>query len=202
MRRSVERIMEQPWVYRLWQAPFAESKFSPVQKYLDTVPVRRVLDVGCGPGTNAAKFGHAEYVGIDINESYLALARAKYRGSFVQADLATADLSHLGTFDTVLVNSFLHHLPDDAVDDVLRGIAALLASGGCVHILELVRPEAFNLGRLMAWLDRGLYARSLAAWRVRFERHFDPVVMQPYMVGGRLWAMVYFRGGVRACGSR
>jgi SAM-dependent methyltransferase len=197
MRRSVERIMEQPWVYRLWQAPFAEKKFSPVQRYIDHVSVRRVLDVGCGPGTNAAKFRHVEYVGVDINEKYLAMGRAKYPGLFIQADLATADLSHLGTFDTILVNSFLHHLPDDAVDQVLRGIARLLAPDGRVHILELVRPETFSLARVMAWLDRGLYARSMAAWRVRCERHFDPDVLQPYMLGGRLWAMVYFRGRAR-----
>ena len=201
MRRPVEWIMEQPWAYRLWQAPFAENKFAPVQKYIETTSVRRVLDVGCGPGTNAPKFQRAEYVGIDINEKYLAMGRARYPGLFVQADLATADLSHLGTFDTVLVNSFLHHLPDHAVDDVLQRIEGLLAADGHVHILELVRPDTYSVARLMAWLDRGLYARSLPAWRARFERHFEPVFLEPYMLGGPLWAMVYFRGKGRACAS-
>lgn len=202
MRRVFERVMEQPWVYRLWQAPFAEKKFSPVRRYLDRLPARRVLDVGCGPGTNAARFLEAEYVGIDINEKYLAVGRARHQGQFVQADLTTADLSHLGSFDTILVNSFLHHLPDDAVDDVLERISELLEPDGRVHILELVLPESMNLARLMARLDRGRHARSIESWRTRFEQHFEPVVLEPYVLGGWLWAMVYFQGGARTCGSR
>ena len=197
MIRALERVMEQPWVYRLWQAPFADYKFTPVQRYLERSPARRVLDVGCGPGTNAARFSQAEYVGVDINEKYLEMGRARHAGRFVQADIATADLSHLGKFDTILVNSFLHHLPDDAVDSVLAGIPALLEPGGRVHILELVLPERINLARIMARIDRGRYPRSLEAWQVRFERHFRAVAMQPYMLGGWLWAMVYFQGELR-----
>ncbi len=202
MRRTIDRVMEQPWVYRLWQAPFADNKFTPVQRYLDRSPARRVLDVGCGPGTNAARFSQAEYVGIDINEKYLSMGRSRHPGRFIQADIATADLSHLGGFDTILVNSFLHHLPDESVDGVLAGIASLLEPGGRVHILELVLPEQRNLARLMARLDRGQYARSINAWQDRFERHFEPAVVEPYMLGRWLWAMIYFQGGAKTCGSR
>ena len=202
LRPLVDRVMEQPWVYRLWQAPFADRKFAPVQRYIDRVPVRRVLDVGCGPGTNAARFSQAEYVGIDINEKYLEVGRTRHKGQFVQADLATADLSHLGGFDTILVNSFLHHLPDDAVDSVLAGILKLLEPGGRVHILELVLPDDLGLAKLMARLDRGRHARSIEAWQTRFERHFESEVMEPYMLGGPLWAMVYFRGKAGTCASQ
>lgn len=202
MKRIFERALEQPQVYRLWQAPFAEKKFSPVQRYLDRRPARRILDVGCGPGTNASRFRQAEYVGIDINEKYLAVARAQHPGLFVQADLATADLSHLGSFDTILINSFLHHLPDGAVDDVLERIARLLEPGGRVHILELVLPDEMNLAKLMARLDRGRHARSIQSWQIRFEQYFESLVLEQHMLGGWLWAMVYFQGGARACGSR
>jgi len=202
LRHVVDRVMEQPWVYRLWQAPFADRKFSPVQRHLDGRPVRRVLDVGCGPGTNAARFKRAQYVGVDINEKYLEVGRSRHAGLFVQADLANADLSHLGSFDTILVNSFLHHLPDDTVEGVLAGIANLLEPGGRVHILELVLPDRLNLARLMARLDRGRHARSIQDWQTRFERHFEPIVVEPYMLGGWFWAMVYFQGGARTCGSR
>jgi SAM-dependent methyltransferase len=201
MRALIDRVMEQPWVYRLWQAPFAEKKFAPVQRALSSRKVRRVLDVGCGPGTNASRFADAEYVGVDINEKYLAVGRSRHAGQFLQADLATADLTHLGQFDVILVNSFLHHLPDRAVDDVLGRIAKLLRPDGRVHILELVLPERPSLATLMARLDRGRHARTIEAWRARFERHFEPVVMEPYMLGGWLWAMVYFQGGP-PCGSQ
>lgn len=198
----IDRLLEHPAVYAAWQAPFVSQKFAPVERFLRHEDIRRVLDVGCGPGTNAQRFAGAEYVGVDINERYLATARLRYRGRFIQADLETADVSSLGGFDTILVNSFLHHLPDDAVDRVLRQLHTLLAPGGCVHILELVLPERRSLARMMARLDRGRYARPLSAWRELFVAHFEPLAVEPYAFAGGLWAMLYFRGRARSCVSR
>jgi SAM-dependent methyltransferase len=217
LRRFIEKILEHPAVYTAWQAPFVSQKFAPVERHLAHLQVRRVLDVGCGPGTNAPPFAGADYVGMDINEEYLAIARAKYGGRFVQADLATAEgpsvswssatssssnLPSLGTFDTILVNSFLHHLPDQAVMRLLHQLQRLLDPDGRVHILELVVPERRSLAKVMARLDRGRYARPLATWRTLFTAHFDPLEFEPYQIGGGLWAMVYFQGRARSCVSR
>ena len=201
LRGTFERVMEQPWVYRLWQAPFADHKFQPVQRQLDIRTPRRVLDVGCGPGTNAPRFQGAEYVGIDINEHYLEMARARYPGLFVCADLSTADLSRLGKFDVVLINSFLHHLPDEGVHHVLSRVPDLLDTDGRVHILELVLPQATSLATVMARLDRGRYARTIDTWTATFEQHFEPVAVEPYMLGRWLWAMLYFQGRAKRCVS-
>jgi SAM-dependent methyltransferase len=197
IRRLVDRLLESPAVYAAWQAPFVARKFAPVERRLSRRTVRRVLDVGCGPGTNARRFAGAEYVGVDINDHYLSIARSKYGGRFVQADLEYADLSALGRFDTILVNSFLHHLPDDAVERILRQLGHLLDPAGSVHLLELVMPDRLSRATLMAKLDRGRYARPLAAWRALFEAHFDPIALEPYHFGAGLWAMVYFQGQAR-----
>lgn len=193
----VDRLLELPLVYSLWQAPFARQKFKPVERQLADVSVRRVLDVGCGPGTNAGRFSGADYVGIDINEDYLVEARRNHPGRFIRADLATSDLSALGTFDVILVNSFLHHLPDREVHALLARVYERLAPGGHIHILELVRPPNWSLGRLMARLDRGKYARPIEQWQSMFSGHFAPRVVEPYFFGGRLWSMVYFQGARR-----
>ena len=192
-----DRLMEHPAVYAVWQAPFAAQKFAPVERQLRERPIRRVLDVGCGTGTNAGRFQNAEYVGLDINERYLQMARARYTGQFVQADLTKADLSSLGTFDTILVNSFLHHVPDEAVRQILSRLTRLLAADGRAHILELVLPPRMSPARIMARLDRGRYARPLERWRELFGEAFEPVISEPYTFGGGLWAMIYFQGRVR-----
>jgi len=203
LRSLVDAILEHPTVYSAWQAPFVAQKFAPVERRLANVRVRRVLDVGCGPGTNAARFAGADYVGLDINERYLAIARSKHRGRFIRADLSAPDLASspltdLGTFDTILVNSFLHHLPDDAVVRLLRQLHRLLDRDGRIHLLELVLPDRPSLATLMARLDRGRYARALAAWQALFTAHFDPVDVEPYTFGGGLWSMVYFQGKARS----
>jgi SAM-dependent methyltransferase len=201
MRKVLDGLLEHPVVYRLWQAPFAEQKFAPAWRRLENVSIGRVLDVGCGPGTNARRFGSAEYVGVDINDRYLEMGRRRFPGQFVQADLATADLHWLGRFDTILVNSFLHHLPDSAVNRILGQIATLLADEGSVHILELVRPTYFCPGSIMARLDRGRFARHERHWRILLSEHFHAKVIEPYKYAGGLWHMLYFQG-TRKCASR
>lgn len=189
-----ERLLEHPSVYSAWQAPFAAKKFAPVERWLRRHPVRRVLDVGCGAGTNARHFAGVDYVGIDVNERYLESARARFRGQFVQADLTSADLSSLGTFDMILANSFLHHVNDADTERILAQLATLLAADGTIHILDLVVPPRKSLALMMARLDRGAYARPLERWHALFSAAFEPLGFEPYFFGGRLWSMVYFHG--------
>jgi SAM-dependent methyltransferase len=196
IRRAVDRVLALPIVYATWQAPFSDQKFRPVNDWLAAHPARRVLDVGCGPGTNAPRFANVDYVGLDINEHYLSIARSKYRGTFIQADLSSANLAELGEFDTVLINSVLHHLSDQTVDRILQQAATRLGPDGSIHVLELVLPSRLSLATVMAHLDRGRFARPLAAWRTLLGRHLQELAFEPYSFGGGLWSMVYFRGRV------
>lgn len=190
-------VMNHTWAYRVWQAPFAESKLRPLLARTDLGRVRRVLDVGCGPGTNAAHFTGVDYIGLDINEGYIADARQRYGRDFRVADVTRLAPGALAPADMVLVNSLLHHLDDAETDRTLAALPPLLAPGGSVHILDLVMPERPSIPRLMAAMDRGLYPRRLADWRRIFARHFTEEIFEPYSLSG-LWSMVYFRGGARS----
>ena len=64
----LEPVMGQPAVYRLWMTLFAEQKIAPSSTHNDLERVRPVLDVECGPRTNAGHFAHTDYLGIDWNE--------------------------------------------------------------------------------------------------------------------------------------
>ena len=63
-------------------------------------------------------------------------------------------------------------------------------------------PGKRELATVMARLDRGRYARTQEEWKTIFERHFEPVIVEPYMLGEWLWAMLYFQGKAKQCGSR
>jgi len=191
--------LEHTLAYRLWQAPFADKKLAPLFAHNDLRVVRRVLDVGCGPGTNTRRFAHADYLGVDINPRYIAYARRRYGRDFRVADVtAGPDLG--ARFDCVLVNSFLHHVDDAEAHRILGYLARLLTPDGHVHALELVLPAGRSVARLLARLDRGAHARPLAAWRTLLATHFEPVVFEPYGLGAlgmTLWHMVYFKGRAR-----
>ena len=192
--------MENTLVYRLWQAPMAERKIAPLFRHNDPSRIRRVLDVGCGPGTNAAHFLEHDSLGVDINPGYIRDAERRYGPRFRVADVTTMRLEPGEGWDFILVNSLLHHLPDEAVHGLLGHLATLLTPDGAVHILDLVLPERRAISHLLARLDRGDYPRPVSAWRALFEAHFLPVMFEPYplgLLGLELWSMVYFQGRSR-----
>ena len=193
---AVRDVLDLPAVYRAWQAPFVAQKLAPVFAHNDLGAVRHVLDVGCGPGTNASRFSGVPYIGVDLSREYVADARRRTGRS-----VAAADARYLPVpaerFDFVLVNSMLHHVDTPGVEADLRELARVASADGHVHVLELVLPESASLARMLANLDRGKYARPLAVWRDLFDRYFDAVVFEPYHVtlaGVPCWSMVYFKG--------
>jgi SAM-dependent methyltransferase len=199
---ALDVIMRQPLVYRLWMAPFAERKFAPIAAHNDMQCIRRVLDVGCGPGTNVAHFTTADYLGIDLNPQYIRDAERRYgacngRLRFQAQDAATYVAPPRERFDFVLVNSFLHHVDDSTARSILANLARLLSGDGHVHILELVIPEAASIPLYLARADRGEFPRPLEQWRQMFLEFFESVVFEPYdlsRAGVCLWKMIYFKG--------
>lgn len=199
--KSLSAIMEDVTAYRLWQAPFATRKLAPLLARPDIGRARRVLDVGCGPGTNTEQFTGADYVGIDWNADYISYAKRRYGREFVVADVVSYEPPSGSLFDFILVNSLLHHIDDPGTHALLAKLSALLVPGGHVHILDLVLPDRMGVARALARWDRGGFARRLEAWRTIFGEHFEPVLFEPYplgVLGLTLWNMVYFKGRRRA----
>ena len=195
--KLVTRIMENTAAYSLWQAPFAEKKFAPILAYNDLRQARRVLDVGCGPGTNTPHFAHTHYLGIDHNLRYLQHARRQHARDFLAADITRPALAPGARFDFILVNSFLHHIDTPGTREILAEVESLLAEDGHIHILELVLPPRPSLAQLLARLDRGEFPRPLEEWKQIFGDIFEMEIFEPYQLtglGATLWEMIYFKG--------
>lgn len=194
------RVMENTLAYRLWQAPFAEQKLAPLFAHNDMRAVRRVLDVGCGPGTNTHHFAGADYLGIDFNPAYIENARRRTGRKFVVADVTKYEVSREERFDLILANSLFHHIDTASTSRILAHLATLLSDDGHVHVLDLVLPERPSISRFLARADRGEHPRPLEEWRQLFTDAFEPVVFEAYPLGAggvTLWNMVYFKGRAR-----
>lgn len=163
----------------------------------DLRSIKRVLDVGCGPGTNAAAFRHADYVGVDLNERYVRAARRRYGRTFLAADVRSEALPVGQGFDCVLANSLFHHLDLPSSRLLLQRLSELVTPDGYVHIVDLVLPSRPSIARALARADRGRFARPLADWKTLFSETFEPVLLEPFDLtagGVRLWELVYFKG--------
>jgi SAM-dependent methyltransferase len=200
-----DRLMESSAAYRLWQAPFAEQKLAPVLADPDVRAARRVLDLACGPGTNAHHFEGSYYTGVDINPRYIAEAKGRYNGRFLVADATAAELLDGESFDLILMNSFLHHVPDGAVRRTVERARQLLTDDGHLHVLDLILPAERSVARALARADRGDYARPLSEWRELLSDAFEPLVLAPFdLMTARvsLWKMFHFKGKKRPDDAR
>lgn len=200
MNRLLESVLEQPAVYRLWQSWHEDQKFAPVLAHNNLSRVRRVLDIGCGPGTNSPLFVHADYLGIDINPAYVGEARRRYHRDFQVADATNFSPPANKPFDFILLNSLLHHIDLGGVRSILSHVPSLLTAGGTVHILDLVLPEDAGIARTFARLDRGRFARPVEEWRGLFCESLEPLLLHPYTltVFGIGWLdMIYFKGAAK-----
>lgn len=106
--------------------------------------VRRVLDIGSGPGVGTAllaeAFPEAEVVAVDATPELLALARerAEARGlgdrvGTLRAELP-ADFDALGTADLIWASNSLHHIGDQRA--ALAAFAKVLNPGGLIALAE------------------------------------------------------------------
>lgn len=199
MKRAA-RVMEHTLAYRIWQAPFAERKLAPLLGRGDLRAARRVLDVGCGPGTNTRHFAHADYLGIDHNPDYIADAARRHGRRFLVADVTAYTAPPDERFDFIFMNSLLHHIATPDARRLLGHLRTLLTEDGHIHILDLILPARPSLARALARADRGDFPRPLGAWRELLEEHFEPVIVEPYPLGAAgltMWEMLYFKGRAR-----
>lgn len=97
---------------------------------------RRMLELGCGslPVLLAVSEPDFTYVGTDLSESGLHLAKRLIPGGqFLVCD-ATAPGLLPGLFGVIVMKNLLHHL--ERPEDCLHAVRKLLAPGGTVVVLE------------------------------------------------------------------
>src|SRR5262245_30299935 len=94
----------------------------------------RVLEIGCGLGTDGAQFAKAgaNYTGIDLTQAAVELAQKRFElfdlpGTFRVADAERLDFPD-NSFDLVYSHGVLHHTPDTA--RAVREIHRVLRPGG------------------------------------------------------------------------
>jgi len=123
----------------------------------------RVLEVGCGLGTDGARFARAGalYTGVDLTEAAVSLARRRFEleglpGEFHVSDAESLDFAD-ESFDLVYSHGVLHHTPDTA--RAVREIRRVLRPGGRAVVM-LYHRDSYNY-RVNIRLLRRLGARLL-----------------------------------------
>jgi len=94
----------------------------------------KVLEIGCGLGTDGAQFAEAgaDYTGVDLTEAAVELARRRFELFDLAGTFKTADAENLSvpdeSFDLVYSHGVLHHTPDTG--KAIQEIHRVLRPGG------------------------------------------------------------------------
>lgn len=93
----------------------------------------RVLDVGCGPGSDATVFADRGYdvVGADVTQAFLQTARDDVEGVFCRADMRSLPFA-ADSFDGVWSSAALHHVPKADARDALAEFERVLRADGAL----------------------------------------------------------------------
>lgn len=137
-RRFYELVEEHRYT-KEWHIPAAAG--------FDKTASLRVLEIGCGLGTDGAQFAKAgaEYTGVDLTDAAIEFAQKRFElfdlpGSFRTADAERLDFAD-NSFDVVYSHGVLHHTPDTA--GAIKEVHRVLKPGGKAVVM-LYHRDSYN----------------------------------------------------------
>lgn len=187
----MHRILEPEIMEDLEQArAYSDADFSvPNQRFADqlveTFPecMQRAIDIGCGsadiPIRLARLLPSIQIMAVDASREMIKLAQEGITGSGF-TDRITVRRAYLPglpfrahSFDTIISNSFLHHLPDPSL--FWREVVLLASKHAVVFVMDLFRPDSSEIAATIVesaaadehpLLKRDFYNSLLAAFTI------------------------------------
>jgi 2-polyprenyl-3-methyl-5-hydroxy-6-metoxy-1,4-benzoquinol methylase len=160
----------------------------------DTFAGKRVVEIGCGLGTDGAQFARAgaDYFGIDLTSAAVGLARENFEVRGLQGEFLVADARQLpfeaDSFDHVYSFGVIHHSPEPRA--IVEEMHRVLKPHGTVTVM-LYNRTSINyyieimflrkLGRSVLrprWAP-ALLARMLRLPRAKLEGHREQLIRIP-----------------------
>lgn len=168
---GLRHLLERAELYQTSQklGGFFGARLKAFRDYVDFTHVRRVFDIGCGPGHIALHIpSNIEYVGFDTNRAYIAYANRQFgkRGRFVARTFDRFAGDEFGSPDLILMNGVLHHMDDETARGVVASAASVLPGHGVFFSLDgCFEPNQNPVSRFLLTHDRGEFVRSAVAYR-------------------------------------
>lgn len=138
----------------------------------------RVLDIGCGSGTQSVWMAEQgiDVVGIDIAETAVALSRSLATAHAAKAEFLVADAVHLpfgnGSFDSAFDRGTLQHLRGKE-RKYASEVARVLKPGGTFLLLTFSPRVRMQKGMSLDDL-RAMFEDSFSLSNVGEEHHVQP----------------------------
>jgi SAM-dependent methyltransferase len=144
-------------------------------------PGGRTADIGSGSGREVSWLNNNGFpaVGYDASEGLLAVARRWFpKYDFHFAKLPELDRIAPDTFDNVLCETVIMHLPRDAIAPSVRRLVDITKPGGVLYLSWRVTKDADSRdegGRLYSVFDADVVRQSLASGAILHDNEIVSV---------------------------
>jgi ubiquinone/menaquinone biosynthesis C-methylase UbiE len=173
LTRLAHRLLEVPVVFRIQQRMFNDyaNVRATFEEYL-AVEGKNILDVGCSSATCAGQIIDMErntYVGVDIDPSYIELAKRSHpRGQFMKHDARALPFAP-DSFDLVMFVGVLHHMDDGLSRSCMAEVQRVLRLTGVVLVAEPVFRLDWPVSSWFLERDRGKFIRERDEYRALLD---------------------------------
>jgi tRNA (cmo5U34)-methyltransferase len=199
MDRIKEHFEEEARQFDLIIATLIPGYARMVEALVEAIPFEtsaplRVIDLGCGTGTVAARvldgFPNAQVTCLDLAGNMIAMARAKLghypHVHYVTSDFTAFDLD--GNYDAVVSSLALHHLATNEDKRRFYGrVHESLRSGGVFYNADVVLGssdflQAMYMRQWRAFMSRGMPLEEIEGkWIPNYEAEDRPARLTDHM---------------------
>lgn len=180
---GVRKVLELPSIYDLFQSIIGGNKHRSdhFKKHITNQKFKSILDIGCGTAVllEHLKGKEVEYVGCDMQDSYIKKAREKY-GDIAQfycekvGEVIREDW--LDKFDIINAHGLIHHLDDQESEALLDISHKYLKKGGfLVTVDSLFHKNQSGISKWLVSKDRGQNIRQPSEYIDLASRYFSKV---------------------------
>ena len=189
MERAVYDRMAEIDGEHWWFAARREIVAGLIERHVSNKPERRILEIGCGTGSNLAmlsRYGRVDAVEPDGPARELATQRSgiKVRAGTLPDGVELED----GVYDLIVLLDVLEHIPDDK--GTLEALRTKLAPGGKIIVTVPAMPWLWSSHDAAHHHHRRYTAANLAevfarsGLKVRYRSYFNTLLF-PLIVAAR-----------------
>ncbi len=164
-------------IYDFWQKRISKSYYVLKQilsKHLKVDDNDLILDYGCGTGKYCLFFKPTNYLGVDIDEKNVKIAKKNFKNyTFSQIKPDNLQFSNK-KFDFILVVGVLHHISDNDLIPILENFNRIIKPDGRIMVIEpILSTTSTRINKWMKFVDRGKYIRYEKDLLNLFNKNFE-----------------------------
>jgi len=162
------------------------------QKFMNLIPRKRVLELGCGSGDHAYYFSQKglDVTCVDLSEEMIKICKEKNLKAYVM-DIENLDFEE-ESFDGIWAVTSLLHVPKSKINSVIKKLHDILRGDGVIFVCvkegdgELFTDDGDGAKRYFVfWREEDLMKE--------FERYFDVIESKKTQFRDTVYLEMFFK---------